>query len=334
MNANSRNKILLTGAGFTANFGGLLGREMWAKIFNDSRLNSLGNAKLLLRTEFNFENVYSEIVENKDYENERDLFQEIIISAYKNMDDSLLMLHPNINNVVLNRFLDIFLSKSGVWFTLNQDRFLERHLNYISEKNESLVPEQMQYKNNISDFDNPKITPTDDELTQFTKMLPARSWYIKLHGSLGWYSQKNKNCMVLGINKPERIDEEPLLKWYFSHFNELLKQDGAKIVIIGYGFLDKHINGCIVSAVGKTGEKNWKNKLKLYIVSPERPSDFRKRLIENKSIFYNHDNRDGCSGLHLWNAVEGYFPHELTDIFPYSAGETDMAVSLRKIFAQ
>lgn len=29
------NLLLLTGAGFTKNFGGYLGEEMWAKVFND-----------------------------------------------------------------------------------------------------------------------------------------------------------------------------------------------------------------------------------------------------------------------------------------------------------
>jgi hypothetical protein len=34
MNIQSSENILLTGAGFTKNFGGLLASEMWAEIFN------------------------------------------------------------------------------------------------------------------------------------------------------------------------------------------------------------------------------------------------------------------------------------------------------------
>jgi len=32
--------ILFTGAGFTKNFGGLLAKEMWSKLFNNSKVQS------------------------------------------------------------------------------------------------------------------------------------------------------------------------------------------------------------------------------------------------------------------------------------------------------
>lgn len=49
---NFSDTILLTGAGFTANFGGFLAREVWSKIFNNPKLNDAGNLKLELRKNF------------------------------------------------------------------------------------------------------------------------------------------------------------------------------------------------------------------------------------------------------------------------------------------
>ena len=92
--------VILTGAGFTKNFGGFLGEEMWAKIFNNPKLNQFNNLRLALRNTFlggitnegecfDYEFVYSTIIENKDgkySKKEREVFQEVIEEAYKNLD--------------------------------------------------------------------------------------------------------------------------------------------------------------------------------------------------------------------------------------------------------
>ena len=47
--------ILFTGAGFTKNFGGLLAKEMWSKIFNNTKVQSYSQLKKLLINDFNYE---------------------------------------------------------------------------------------------------------------------------------------------------------------------------------------------------------------------------------------------------------------------------------------
>ena len=61
MNLATKNLILLTGAGFTHNFGGFLGREMWAKIFNNPLIQTRTRIRELLLEDFDFESVYSRI---------------------------------------------------------------------------------------------------------------------------------------------------------------------------------------------------------------------------------------------------------------------------------
>ncbi len=50
--------ILLTGAGFTHNFGGFLAREMWSKIFNNPIVQASTEARKLLLDDFDFESIY------------------------------------------------------------------------------------------------------------------------------------------------------------------------------------------------------------------------------------------------------------------------------------
>jgi hypothetical protein len=53
-----REPILLTGAGFTRNFGGFLANQMWDKIFNREQVQNHPSLVNLLKDNFDFESVY------------------------------------------------------------------------------------------------------------------------------------------------------------------------------------------------------------------------------------------------------------------------------------
>lgn len=53
--------VLLTGAGFTKNFDGFLGKEMWAKVFNNHLIQSNEKLRILLQDDYDFESVYSKV---------------------------------------------------------------------------------------------------------------------------------------------------------------------------------------------------------------------------------------------------------------------------------
>jgi hypothetical protein len=130
--------------------------------------------------------------------------------------------------------------------------------------------------------------------------------YIKLHGSIGWLSHDGQSQLILGTNKLEDIKKEPLLKWYFDLFNEAISRSGVRLFVIGYSFRDDHVNDLIMRAINEYN-------LEIYIISPEHPESLKNRLEGKK---------DSCSGYEvlptnkIWEAVYGYFPYSLREIFP------------------
>jgi len=79
--------ILLTGAGFTKNFGGLLASEMWSKIFNHEQVQSMTRLKDLLVDDFDYESIYYKVINGSYEDDERDAISVAIFQAYKTLDD-------------------------------------------------------------------------------------------------------------------------------------------------------------------------------------------------------------------------------------------------------
>lgn len=67
---NFKKNILLTGAGFTANFGAPLAKEMWSKLLNNPKMASLEKIREKLLSDFDFENVYSEVLNDENISEE------------------------------------------------------------------------------------------------------------------------------------------------------------------------------------------------------------------------------------------------------------------------
>ena len=163
-----------------------------------------------------------------------------------------------------------YLKNKSFIFTLNQDMFFERlypnnaaaELSipgidnnpewFTTHFNESLEP---------SDY---LRLPTEDELKLIKDSLLDVGGYflIKLHGSYNWISSNGSDMdmMVIGRGKAEQIKSEPLLKHYFEIFDYVLSKGQCRLLIIGYGFGDKHINSIISKAITDHG-------LKIYILS-------------------------------------------------------------------
>lgn len=308
---NFKNTILLTGAGFTANFGGFLSKEMWSKIFNNPKLNDAKDIKDELRKSFDFEIVYSSIIDGtvKVHPHSYEMFVESLQEAYSMMDETIKTV--SLWEMDLRKLLDYFKEeergKIGVCFTLNQDLFFERHLRW-----QPLGPIAMRYKSNSGNIDendlnstNPKRLPNYEELESYKKSFSENFALIKLHGSQKWISHDARDAKILGINKLSAIKKIPLLKWYLQLFKEAIMRKNIRLVIIGYSFRDVHINMLMSNAALKYG-------LKLYVISPENPDEFRRRLLASKRIgLYEVDK----IGLAIWNAIDGYFPYKLNEIF-------------------
>jgi hypothetical protein len=194
-------------------------------------------------------------------------------------------------------------------FTLNQDMFFER---YHNRANITVVPGLPDHLNRFRDADQHSTDfslrlPAADELEPKKRELFRKGFaqiaYVKLHGSQGWLSHDGSDVMVIGTQKASRIESEPLLKWYISLFEQVLNKSDTRLLIVGYGFGDIHINRCLVNAIG--------NGLKLYVISPQSPQDFKNQF--KPPVHGNFMKKP--LGDELWDGLVQYWPATLSDFY-------------------
>ena len=104
------------------------------------------------------------------------------------------------------------------------------------------------------------------ENTSRSIALCKTSWFVWLEITNG------SDVMVIGHEKLGAIHNEPLLRWYLSLFKQVLYSGNRKLLVVGYGFRDQHVNEIIWNAIEK-------HQLHLYVLSPKQPSDFRDELF-------------------------------------------------------
>ena len=317
------NKILLTGAGFTKNFGGFLAKEMWAKIFNNPKLHS--KLKPLLLTDFDYESIYHKVITGKYSKEEKNSINDTIFKAYKILDDICRdwTFHSNasypVNIYGLNKFIGALSGNQneiGLFFTLNQDLFIERHFDdtykMLIHPGVNRIPNQHKIISRLPlDREDFVRLPTDNEIknNKVNWLTTNTQNYIKLHGSFGWLSSDGNNCYVIGKNKEKQLADEPLLSWYFDLFSNSLMAKNKKLFIIGYGFRDKHINNVIADSVSNFG-------LKLYVVSPLEHTKFIESLSAAKY------------GKLILKGLDGYFPYSLLDVFPKDQSDSHALIEI------
>lgn len=322
----SKNLILLTGAGFTRNFGGFLAREMWSKIFNNPSVQSNAKVREVLASDFDFESVYSTILRGDTYDEvDKKIMRDAVEKAYKDLDGAVTQWSFNSSNPAglniygLGEILALVSSKGsdqGCFFTLNQDLYLERNRNFRSPGAAFSLPFLTADNGNVSSV----VLPTEEELSPMKSRLNNTS-YIKLHGSYGWTSSRGGNQMVIGKNKTSDIGQEPLLKWYLELFENAVYEDNKKLLVIGYGFADAHINDILLKGVRE-------HSLSLYVINPTDPQIFKNRL----------EGRPEQAGIswemseyrHIWDGIKGYFPYTLREIYPPDQSTTTMALEIKR----
>jgi len=234
----------------------------------------------------------------------------------------------DIGHLAITKFIQLIGNKKrhGFFFTLNQDIFIERYVMSSSPSgplpaNHLVCP---GVKCNYSRFHN-KGGTKELESADLVKVLkdkelekakmdfrksPDCLHYIKLHGSYDWRDEKNQTKMIIGTNKPGQIEKEPLLSWYFQLFKEVLILGNRRLLIIGYGFGDPHINDVIIDAIKR-------HNLKIYVMSPDDPKNFRRRMDD---IDWN-----------IYRATSGYYQCTLKELFPI-VGNSPRYTNFKKEF--
>jgi hypothetical protein len=318
------NTVLMTGAGYTNNFGGILAKDMRDKIRYHPEVKNKPALKELLDNNFDYESVYYEVYNGGYLDNEKEAIHTAIREAYKKLDEIAQKYNsrdPSKSEILYgaSRIIDYMtrdMRKINFFFTLNQDLFIERLISckyknitrppfpgriFIPNTPESRLP----LKNN--DFVN---VPTGDKLDTIkhaTDFSPLECHYIKIHGSFGWKSSDpdRPDMMVIGRNKEEQIADELLLTRYLNLFEQVLLEGGIKLLIIGYGFRDDHINKVIAKAIESCD-------LELYIMSPSESEEFKNELIKADHVY----------GEYIFKNLSYYCKARFGDLFPPDGSDT------------
>lgn len=311
IDVKTKNYILLTGAGFTKNFGGFLAEEMWAFIFNNPFVQQSPELRSRLQKNFDFESIYTEVMSEAGSSiEEKGSLLRAVYDAYRSLDDAIRGTQgAGTNWYGVKEFLHLFKNEGdqkGFIFTLNQDLFLERQF----QCNTPGVPEfnPVLYDRPGEELPPSQFAVVDREGIEERALNDIRErsgiTYVKLHGSFGWSSLGKHTELVIGTQKEGLIGTDPLLKWYFDLFQSVIAQGKKKLLIIGYGFRDTHINKILLEGVQKHG-------LRIYIVSTKGP----RELLD-------HMRCGQYYATPIFDGLSGYYPYPLCDIFPPDQSQT------------
>lgn len=306
--------IVFTGAGFSKNFGGFLGQEMWDEIFNNNLIQQSPILRdQMLSSNFDFESIYSQVMSSGviTQENKKRM-NDSVLAAYGALDDSIrTRLAPggasSVNWTGLMKLMS-FGQKNEFIFTLNQDLLMERRFNWRSPGTKDFPQGWRSTRLTQSNFIELENKDIEDKVQRGIRD-HAGLHYIKLHGSFGWKSSDGTNQLVIGKDKLGLITKEPLLQSYFDLFESVIKQGNKKMLIIGYSFKDDHINKILLDGVQI-------HNLKIFVINPSQVAEFRGQIP-----FYARKIID--------DGLTGYYTMMLRDMFPLSQEETVQFKNLR-----
>lgn len=266
---------LLTGAGFSRNWGGWLATEAFEYLLGCPELNDDIRAQLWKsrRSNLGFENTLEEL--RKATINEEPAHKENLKTFELMLQGMFDSMNNGFKNIELNRAFDPhtignsidyirpFLAHFDAIFTLNQDCLLE--LKYDDKR---LVHHS---GGRFRDLYSPGLDPIVMAGQPYqppglykpgSKTYQPdihRQPYYKLHGSSNW-RDGDSTMLIMGGNKGPNIEKNFLLRSYRDRFTTALTQPDTKLVIIGYSFQDEHINKIIVEGC-KAG-------LQLFLIDP------------------------------------------------------------------
>ena len=279
-------KILLIGAGFSRNWGGLLANEVRSHLV--SKLEKHSFLINLLHRSSGFESAFEEL--RLSYENNPskenfdniECFQDALRSVFKNMNQAFFKRGQM--NFSQDRTFSIvkFLSQFDAIFSLNQDLLLELlYVEHIALEapgrwNGFYFPGLQPNANWRSDILNSQWFVNNNFEIQ-----PYLQPIYKLHGSINWFEPQGSGLnplMVIGENKLNKIAGQEVLRFNNGQFFKTLIEPSTKLMVIGYGFKDAHINKFITDAYEL-------NKFSLHLMHPEG-REYLKKINKTVNAIY------------------------------------------------
>ncbi|MBS1723471.1 MAG: SIR2 family protein [Armatimonadetes bacterium] len=306
-----RRRIVLTGAGFSANWGGLLAGQvgpMMATLLADAKAQPIRSA--LFRTP-NYEDVWADL-EAADPLQAR-LLVDALCKTFEYQEEVMNSQFTSWNGKALAKLLlrviDFASPASVLFVTTNQDCFLEGLSNKASGQGPGLsIPGGMpggaitttgeNWQTNYvqtAKFIAPTTTPGHSD-----RAAP----YLKLHGSLNWKTPEGQRILISGKEKDRQIGQYPALTYYWNCFAESLDKEDIDLICIGFSFGDEHIRAEI--------EKHCRDSWRIFIISLEHSSAFISRL--------------DAPGAKIPGQIRGYWPTTLRDMYPIVNGTAPRTV--------
>lgn len=313
MNFQVKKTVLLTGAGFTQPFRGLLADQMFVAIYN--RICGSPTLQIEMKKWLpDFEGFYDHVLRSNQFKTEeKRLFEAALRGAYEDLDESIREQDLSLRDIC-TRFFEQFSGygkEKGFVFTLNQELFVERWC--FSSKTLIKIPGIDAHP----DWFTPRFTfrlqdehwiklPDPTRLQKNQNHFYNQNWgslgYVKLHGSYGW---QGKYPMIIGKTKTEQMKNEPVINWWIELFQEVLQQ-ADDLVVIGYSFRDEHINEWILQRMNQG--------LRLHVVNPKPMADFRNSLV---NLHGNDPIPQPLSSqmYEIWEKLGPYYEHSIPDFF-------------------
>ncbi|MGT2438600.1 SIR2 family protein [Bradyrhizobium betae] len=262
--------ILLTGAGFSRNWGGWLADEAFEYLLGCAEVTPNIRHQLWMSKGryLGFEDTLREIREQS--EANPDIGHKKELQAFEKMLEG--MFHTMAIGFSSGEFepgqdphrigpqphpIRDFLCRFDAIFTLNQDTLLEQRYaqSNLLEGSQGRwfglqSPGVADILVNGQKYAAPGLfKPTAAPFRVQDRQQP----YYKLHGSSNWRSADDSALLILGGDKGNDIAKVQLLSWYQIEFARLT-QHGARVMVIGYGFGDAHINDLFIAAAAAGAE--------------------------------------------------------------------------------
>jgi hypothetical protein len=253
--------FLLLGAGFSRNWGGWLANEAFEYLLGTTPIAADPGLRTLLWKHYDtggFEGALAEVQADFKRDPVRhkvrlDGLQFAISQMFADMNRRFTFMSAGRAWELLRLFLDRF----DAMFSLNQDVLLE--LWYLHTVGHHALHRKWsgaalpgirngKFDPNVGGVD--WSSPYEIADSSDTSYPPDYQPYYKLHGSSNW-TRAGKSLLVIGGEKATEIGGVPLLQSYLETFERLLSEDDARLVVIGYGFRDEHINSILSRAADR-----------------------------------------------------------------------------------
>ncbi len=300
---------------------------MWSIILSQPQIAESCTLRNTLLNDLSYERIYDKVLSSTELSSvEKEEFTLALQNAYADLDESIRSYFLNSRRCAqaLRYFVEKFGgmgNERGFIFTLNQDLLLERL--YSNESGLLQIPALGHpdwFSGRFEGKTAPEVNlPDCDRIGYFREKFWEKGTglqnflYIKMHGSYAWKSANNTNAFVIGYEKSGSISKEPLLEWYLDIFKEVLHVRDQTLVIVGYGFMDRHINDIIADSA-KTG-------LKIHVISPLQPKQFEQLL----DPIHGAGHEAAFRGREIWNMLHGYYCTSLDEMIPSSGSALSLS---------